>query len=659
MKKIDCASPLKWIVLGVNLAIVSGGQAMAQNVATNQMPLPAREIISAGADIPLQEGETKVATDTQTPPVPSEKVAMGNGESRMGISEHSPASLTTNIAASSSSTPQKTLSELDLPADLGAENSPPHPLIERVTPVSQLQLSDVKPTEANNRDLDSSIETEIDAEDGLIEPGMEQVTSVSQLSDVRPTDWAYQALATLVQRYGCIVGYPDGTYRGNRAMSRYEFAAGLNACLSRISEIIAANRGGGVNTGDLDTIRKLQAEFTPELSVLQTKTDGLEKRIAFQENHQFSTTTTLSGLVEMSLIDGFGDKRAVASPLSPSQDLELNTVLAGLAFISFNTSFTGRDLLSTSRAAGGVNDFSRAVTGTDMTALGFGLDNNNNILEAGIFYRFPLGDNGVVQVGTSGVSAGSVMPALNPVISISSFGGASPIYGLSGGGGIAMNYRFSEKLAAGFKYGGGTGSIANPLSGLFNGQYGAFTQVTFTPSTKLGIAFNYARYYSKNPNLTGFTGSDFAQTPFGNSTPTSANAFSLQGQYQFATTFSMGAWVEYINARAESSFSVDSVLGKKGDKAESWNWAITAAFQDVGKRGSQLGFVFGMPPKLTNNDFSSREDKDTAYHIEAFYRYRYSDRIFITPSVLLITNPEHNNKNNDIWIVSLRTSFTF
>ncbi|MGL5873773.1 MAG: iron uptake porin, partial [Xenococcaceae cyanobacterium] len=60
-----------------------------------------------------------------------------------------------------------------------------------------------------------------------------QTTSVSQLKDVSPTDWAYQALQSLVERYGCIAGYPNGTYRGNRAISRYEFAAGLNACLSQ------------------------------------------------------------------------------------------------------------------------------------------------------------------------------------------------------------------------------------------------------------------------------------------------------------------------------------------------------------------------------------------------------------------------------------------
>jgi hypothetical protein len=58
---------------------------------------------------------------------------------------------------------------------------------------------------------------------------MGQVTSVTQLSDVQPTDWAYEALRSLVERYGCIAGYPGGTFRGNRSMSRYEFAAGLNA----------------------------------------------------------------------------------------------------------------------------------------------------------------------------------------------------------------------------------------------------------------------------------------------------------------------------------------------------------------------------------------------------------------------------------------------
>ena len=68
---------------------------------------------------------------------------------------------------------------------------------------------------------------------------MAQVTSVSQLSDVQPTDWAFQALHSLVERYGCIAGFPNQTYRGDQALTRYEFAAGLNACLNQVNELIA------------------------------------------------------------------------------------------------------------------------------------------------------------------------------------------------------------------------------------------------------------------------------------------------------------------------------------------------------------------------------------------------------------------------------------
>ena len=47
----------------------------------------------------------------------------------------------------------------------------------------------------------------------------DQVTSVTQFSDVKPTDWAYQALSNLVERYGCVAGYPNGTFKGGQAMT--------------------------------------------------------------------------------------------------------------------------------------------------------------------------------------------------------------------------------------------------------------------------------------------------------------------------------------------------------------------------------------------------------------------------------------------------------
>jgi predicted RNase H-like nuclease (RuvC/YqgF family) len=126
---------------------------------------------------------------------------------------------------------------------------------------------------------------------------MGQVTSVSQLSDVQPTDWAFQALQSLVERYGCIAGYPDGTYRGNRAMTRYEFAAGLNACMDRVNELIASATADLVRKEDLEALRKLQEEFAAELATLRGRVDALEARTSTLEAQQFSTTTKLNGEV--------------------------------------------------------------------------------------------------------------------------------------------------------------------------------------------------------------------------------------------------------------------------------------------------------------------------------------------------------------------------
>ncbi|MBD0334893.1 MAG: S-layer homology domain-containing protein [Cyanobacteria bacterium Co-bin13] len=84
-----------------------------------------------------------------------------------------------------------------------------------------------------------------------------QITSVSQLSDVLLSDWAYQALQSWIEQYGCIQGYLDRTYRGNAAITRYEFAAGLNACL----DVVAQLMGTGIDPNDLATIRRLQEEF--------------------------------------------------------------------------------------------------------------------------------------------------------------------------------------------------------------------------------------------------------------------------------------------------------------------------------------------------------------------------------------------------------------
>ncbi len=167
----------------------------------------------------------------------------------------------------------------------------------------------------------------------------DQVTSVTQFSDVYPTDWAYQALSNLVEQYGCVAGYPNGTFRGNRAMTRYEAAALLNACLDRITEVT-------------DELRRLLKEFETELAILRGRVDGLEARVGELEATQFSTTTKLKGVTNWVLgaakYHGNGSDAAATTDggTSFSYNLALN----------LETSFTGKDLLYTRLRAGNMDN---------------------------------------------------------------------------------------------------------------------------------------------------------------------------------------------------------------------------------------------------------------------------------------------------------------
>jgi hypothetical protein len=177
----------------------------------------------------------------------------------------------------------------------------------------------------------------------------QNVTSVSQLSDVRPTDWAFTALQSLVERYGCIAGYPDRTFRGNQVTSRYEFAAGLNACLDKINEIISAGLADKVGKEDLATLQKLQEEFAAELATLRGRVDSLDAKTAKLEAQQFSTTTKLEGQAIAAVSVGTsGNNFLLDSTGTPTTNAgKVNTTVISRVRLNFKTSFTGEDLLLT------------------------------------------------------------------------------------------------------------------------------------------------------------------------------------------------------------------------------------------------------------------------------------------------------------------------
>ncbi len=503
----------------------------------------------------------------------------------------------------------------------------------------------------------------LDEEDN-IQP---QLTSITELRDVSPGDWAYDALRELVEDYKCLVGYPDRTFRGNRPTSRYEFAAGLRACLDRIQELIAA--GGTVTEEDLETLRTLIQQFDAELAVLGTRVDNLDARVAFLEDHQFSTTTKLKGEVIFAIADAFGDTVAVPSPDTPTEDLDVNTIFAERARLNFETSFTGRDKLRTRLQARNISSFSSG-TGTNMARLSFD-GSNDNVVDIGeLWYRFPLGENLTFQVdATNGDLNDTLIDVVNPLFkssgsgAVSRFGRFNPIYRTGSGAGLGLRYSLGDFAEISGAYFADNANDPTERNGLFNGSYVAMGQLTLRPSDFLTLAATYANsyYIGGDVNVTGSTGSGFARRPF-NNFATSANSYGAEANLRFGN-ISIGGWVGYQNAILEDpSAAAFAALGApRGTDRDVWNWAVNLGITDVGSKGSKLGFIFGMPPRTRGSELAggARRDFDTSYHIEGLYRFKVNKNIAITPGVIVILNPEHNDNNDTIFVGTIRTVFSF
>nr|WP_198648774.1 iron uptake porin [Cyanothece sp. BG0011] len=268
--------------------------------------------------------------------------------------------------------------------------------------------------------------------DGTTDSGMSQVTSISELRDVSPTDWAYEALRSLVERYGCIVGYPDRTFRGNRATSRWEFAAGLNACLNTMERLIQENVA--VLREDIEKLKRLAQEFEQELIALGARVSNLEERVAFLEDHQFSTTTKLSGEVLFTVSSASGeraiDSRQRDAIFNFGEDLpgatrriDDNATLGFRTRLNFDTSFTGNDRLRTRIETGNIVNYSPA-TGTVMARLGHDIFQDADVSFGDVYYRFSVGDL-TTWVGTNSLDIDDIFDVGNPFLASSGTGALS------------------------------------------------------------------------------------------------------------------------------------------------------------------------------------------------------------------------------------------
>jgi Carbohydrate-selective porin, OprB family/S-layer homology domain len=534
----------------------------------------------------------------------------------------------------------------------------PAPLIAQAAPSS------------NTGSIDSTSRYSLEGKSNRGTNPLGQVTSVSQLSDVRPTDWAFQALQSLVERYGCIAGYPDRTYRGNRALTRYEFAAGLNACLDRVNELIAAATADLVKKEDLATLQKLQEEFAAELATLRGRVDALEARTTTLEKQQFSTTTKLAGEAVFAITDEFGVNNTGGN----------NTVFQDRVRLALNTSFTGSDLLVTRLTAGNANAFTltnpNLPGGTNSEGLqtfNFRSTGGNQVSLDRVAYSFNLAEKARVYISAVGGIHPDYAPTSSPALDsgtgatgpLSLFAERNPIYFIGGGSGVGVNFQLTPAftISAGYLADNSDATAIavapganNPSgkNGLFNGSYSALAQVTFKASEALSLGLTYVNAYRRaaifdaGSGGSGFLGTSLANQGVnedGNIAPARVNAYGAEVAFRLSPGLVLNGFGSYIDA---------NFVGDGRNSQEIWTYGVGLALPDFGKKGNLLGFVAGAEPYLGNALINS-----VPLHFEGFYKYQLNDNISITPGVVYIVNPGQDNRNDDVVIGTLRTTFTF
>lgn len=513
-------------------------------------------------------------------------------------------------------------------------------------------------------------QTLIDA--NLIDPEnftpVSQVTNVHQLRDVQPNDWAYEALKSLVDRYGCLVGYPNQTFAGEHTLTRWEFAAGLNACIGQIERLISANEV--VVKEDLDKLQRLSQEFAAELAKLSGQVNELENRLAFLEDRSFSTTTKLRGQVIMSANAGGFDGDSIIDP-SGRQELANSDPEATLLYragLDLTTSFFGTDsLLVRLEGASGstINNF-RGVDNAGAVLepfFGSSLDYANEPpTEDGDFgigrlaYTFqPLSDL-AVSVGTD-IRATDYADR-NSYANLSFLDFSSelfvnnlilfPVNGPASGAAVdwqpgqgAFTLRALYAAAEASNPGG---RQTRPIIGT-----APFTRVLFPQETS-------------NPNAGGDRGL-FGDTYQGlvELEYAPARNFALRLQYSGGELFSNH--FDVIGANFEFTLLPQlGIFGRYGygnyDRSvfgdlDSHYWMAGVASRDLFHEGALAGLAVGQP------FIASEVGNATQTNFELFYNYPINRNIQITPALQVITNAGNQDSNGTIFTGTLRTVLSF
>ena len=406
---------------------------------------------------------------------------------------------------------------------------------------------------------------------------------------------------------------------------------------------------GAIIQEDIETLKLLSSEFEAELAALGARVDNLDGRVAFLEDHQFSTTTKLQGQVITTLSQVFGNENAATG-----EDLAVQATIQYRARLNFLTSFNGRDRLRLRLESA---NFSFGRGGSNYTDYNFSANSDNLVRLRKAEYLFPVGDNTTITVNAINMTLDDIADPIAPFAgptsngAISYFGAIAPIYLNSGGGGLAVTHYFTDAVSVVGYYSAGNSSDPSDGNGLFNGQYVAAVQLSYIPTANTGVGIVYNRsYFPANPDqaILGFSGSALAENPFDGSATSSDNV-AVVGSWLITDFFAIEGWGMYTKAKAQSG-------DRDGDSADIWNWKLSFAFPDLFREGNLGLLSVGSPPKAYSVE-GGPEDSDVPFLVELLYVFSVNDNISVTPGFFVVTNPEDGR--DPLWVGTIRTSFDF
>jgi porin len=481
--------------------------------------------------------------------------------------------------------------------------------------------------------------------------------TVNQLSDIKTTDWTFTALQSLTERYGCIQSYPDRAYRGNVALTRYEFAAGLKSCINKVDEMIRNGLSDKVSQEDLNVLNRLQSEFTSELGVISQKVNNLEQRTEQLEAQNFSPTTKLSGQVIFALSAGsFSGDRILSPTGAVIARNQPNVTFLNRFSLDLNTSFGGKDLLKIrllAGSAGATDSTSGFLEPNFASALDYSIQGRDNQVSlTRLYYSFNIADEVRLTLAPFMVSSDFIDKNRYANISFNDFSTQAFINNFillprPAGAGVVVEWVPKQLpiqvralyVAANANRPTGSAIVNNLRSsesaalpvlifpnrggeqGLFGDPYQGVLELEYSPDKNFALRLQYA-------------GGKVIGSTF--------NAFGVN--FDWGISDRIGVFGRY----GLSSYN-DTEFGNINPNY----WMAGFSFKDLLTQGSITGIAVGQP--LIVREIGNA----TQTNFEAFYSIPINKFIRITPLIQVITNAGNRSENGTIFVGALRTVFSF